>query len=227
MTDYFFDLDGVLTDSRPGLHASFRGALQALGLPDQRDDQLNRFLGTPLPEMFRALRRDVSESDIERGIAAFRRVYESAGIRQNHLYPGVLDMLRAIRQRQCTAWIVTSKPEKYAIEVARLLGIDGYLKGIVGAGLDEQDTKTGLIATALTRAAVPYDAAIMLGDRHYDVSGALANRVLPVGALWGYGSRDELAGAGCRHFVHSAREFEQQFVTGAPDVLASARRGMA
>lgn len=227
MTCYFFDLDGVLTDSRPGLHASFRGALQALGLPEQNDDQLNRFLGTPLPEMFRALRSDISDVDIEAGITAFRCVYESVGIRQNHLYPGVLEMLRAIQQRHCTAWIVTSKPQKYAVEVARLLGIDGYLQGIVGAGLDEQDTKTGLIAAALTRAAVMSDATIMLGDRHYDISGALANRVLPVGALWGYGSQGELASAGCRHFVHTAREFEERFVNGAPGVLANARRGMA
>lgn len=226
MICYFFDLDGVLTDSRPGLHASFRGALQALGLPEQSDDQLNRFLGTPLPEMFRALRQDVSETDIEAGIAAFRRVYESVGIRQNRLYPGVLDMLRAIQQRRCTAWIVTSKPQHYAVEVARLLGIDGYLQGVVGAGLDEQDTKTGLIATALTQAAATSDATIMLGDRHYDIAGALANRVLPVGALWGYGSQDELASAGCRHFVHTPREFETQFVTSTPGVLANARRGV-
>lgn len=226
MICYFFDLDGVLADSRPGLHASFRGALQALGLPGQSDDQLSRFLGTPLPEMFRALRPDVSEADIEAGIVAFRRVYESVGIRQNHLYPGVLEMLRAIRQQQCMAWIVTSKPEKYAIEVARLLAIDDYLQGIVGAGLDEQDTKTGLIKNALARAAVASDAAIMLGDRHYDISGALANRVLPVGALWGYGSRDELTSAGCRHFVQSAKEFEERFVTSAPAELANVRRGM-
>lgn len=215
MKAYFFDLDGVLTDSRPGLFASFRGALAALGLPDQNDAQLNRFLGTPLPEMFRVFKRDISPAAIETGISAFRRVYEASGIRDNHLYPGVRDMLQAIRQARCIAWIVTSKPEKYAIEVARILGIDDVLSGIVGAGLAESDTKTGLIQTALARAHVNSDEVIMLGDRHYDVTGAIENKVLPVGALWGYGTREELANAGCKIFVASAQEFQLRFVHGA------------
>jgi len=227
MKGYFFDLDGVLTDSRPGLFASFRGALKALHLPDQSDDQLNRFLGTPLPEMFRVFEHDISPAAIETGIAAFRRVYEASGIRQNLLYPGVLDMLRAIRQTKRIAWIVTSKPEKYAVEVARILGIDTLLDGIVGAGLAENDTKTGLIKTALLRANVTSDAVIMLGDRHYDIVGAIDNNVTPVGALWGYGTREELAAAGCKHFVRGAREFQQQFVTGEESAMLGAKRGTA
>ncbi len=38
--------------------------------------------------------------------------------------------------------------------------------------------------------------AVMIGDREYDVKGALTNAVMPVGVLWGYGSRDELTRAG-------------------------------
>lgn len=34
------------------------------------------------------------------------------------------------------------------------------------------------------------------GDRSHDVAGALANGVRPVGVLWGYGTQEELAGAG-------------------------------
>jgi phosphoglycolate phosphatase len=38
----------------------------------------------------------------------------------------------------------------------------------------------------------------MIGDRAQDMTGALANGLTPVGALWGYGSREELGGAGAR-----------------------------
>jgi len=40
----------------------------------------------------------------------------------------------------------------------------------------------------------------MIGDRAQDVAGALANGVRPIGALWGYGTRAELARAGARQF---------------------------
>jgi phosphoglycolate phosphatase len=37
--------------------------------------------------------------------------------------------------------------------------------------------------------------ATMIGDRHHDIRAAHANGARAVGVLWGYGSRDELAGA--------------------------------
>lgn len=36
----------------------------------------------------------------------------------------------------------------------------------------------------------------MIGDRSFDMCGALANGVRPIGVLWGYGSREELVSAG-------------------------------
>ena len=212
------DLDGTLADSRPGLYLSFRAALTAIGIPAPSDEQLAGFLGTPLPEMFRALRPDVSEPQVELGMKAFRSTYEHKGISQNRLYPGVPAMLSAILARDCTTWIVTSKPEYYALQVVQLLALDRYVQGVVGAGLDEKDTKTSLIARALAAAGVLNNDAMMVGDRHYDVIGALENRVLPIGALWGYGSYDELCGAGCRHFAQSADDFRKNFVEAGPAI---------
>ena len=35
----------------------------------------------------------------------------------------------------------------------------------------------------------------MVGDRHHDIRAARANGTRAVGVVWGYGSREELAGA--------------------------------
>ncbi len=214
MKAYFLDLDGTLTDSRPGLYPSFQAALKAIGVLALSDRQLARFLGTPLPEMFRTLKPDVSQAQIDIGIGAFRSTYELEGILKNCLYPGVIDMLKAIRDRHCATWIVTSKPEHYAIQVVRYLALHPYVAGVIGAGLDEKDTKTTLIRRALTNAHTESKEVIMVGDRHYDITGALQNDVLPVGALWGYGSYDELLAAGCRHFAQSPDEMREFIVKG-------------
>ena len=227
MKTYFFDLDGVLADSRPGLYLSFRAALAAIGVANLSDSGLDKFLGSPLPEMFRTLKPAISTPEIATGIKAFRAAYESGGIKQNHLYPGVHELLQAIRQRNYAAWIVTSKPEFYATQVATLLGLDQYVRGIVGAGLDESDTKAGLIARTLLQANVTSDEVIMLGDRHYDISGALVNHMLPVGALWGYGSYAELYSAGCRHFAQSPNDFQVMFVERSNAAISKVRRSVA
>ncbi len=212
MKAYLFDLDGTLTDSREGLFSSFRAALNGLAIADRSDEELDRFLGTPLPEMFRTLKPSVSKKEIATGIDAFRSAYETEGITRNRLYPGVMEMLEAVARRGASAWIVTSKPEHYAIQVVRDLGLSRHVRGVVGAGLDETDSKGELIARALVEAKLAGKDALMLGDRFYDVVGALENGVLPVGALWGYGTYEELHAAGCREFAASVNEFREKYV---------------
>jgi len=208
----FFDLDGTLADSRRGLVSSLRAAFEHLNIPSPGDNDVAQFLGTPLPRVFRSYLPDLTDADVEAGMQAFRAVYEKTGIEDNELYPGVVDMLRAARQRGVKTWIVTSKPEPQADRVARMLQIDSLIEGIVGAGLAETDTKTDLVGRALAAAAVASGEAVMVGDRHYDVVGALENNVRPVGALWGFGTYDELYAAGCRYFAQSAEEFRKLFI---------------
>jgi phosphoglycolate phosphatase len=212
MKAYLFDLDGTLADSRAGLYPAFRAGLQAIGVASADDEQLAVFLGTPLPQIFRAFRAEVTQAEIDAGMDEFRSAYEFTGIIGSELYPGVMAMLAGIRQRGSAIWVVTSKPEPQAVRVAAHLKLDAYVAGVVGASLAETDTKTELVARALQAAGVPGHEAVMVGDRHYDIIGAIANRVLPVGALWGYGAREELTAAGCRHFARSPDEFRELYV---------------
>jgi phosphoglycolate phosphatase len=158
------------------------------------------------------MRPSVRQDEIDSGMAAFREIYERTGIVANELYPGVIGLLREIRRRDSAIWVVTSKPQPQAIHVVAHLKLDRYVAGVVGAGLAETDTKTELVARALSAAQVANHEAVMVGDRSYDVVGAIANQVLPVAALWGYGSEDELKAAGCRHFARSPDEFREAFV---------------
>ncbi|WP_298242284.1 HAD hydrolase-like protein [uncultured Bradyrhizobium sp.] len=212
MQAYFFDLDGTLTDSRAGLYPAFRRGLETIGVPVVSDAQLKKFLGTPLPQVFRAMRPDVSQIEIDHGMAAFRALFERTGIVANELYPGVIELLRGVQKRGSAIWIVTSKPQNQAIEVVRYLKLDNYVAGVIGAGLAETDTKTDLVGRALVAAQVDSGEAVMVGDRSYDVIGAIENGVLPIGALWGYGSEDELKNAGCQHFAKSPDDFRMAYV---------------
>jgi len=212
MNTYLFDLDGTLVDSRPGLFPSFEAGLKAVGISHVSAAQLGQFLGTPLPEMFRALKPDISSDEIGIGIKAFRAEYERDGIAKNSVYPGVVKLLDAICRLNRTIWIVTSKPEPYAIQVVKQLALDRYVAGVIGAGMDEKNTKSELVSRALITAKADHVDTLMVGDRHYDVTGAIENAVLPIGALWGYGQYDELYGAGCRLFADSADGFRKQFV---------------
>ncbi len=211
MRAFFFDLDGTLTDSRAGIVDSYRAALGALGVAGASDRDLEAHLGAPLPVMFKAFRPGLDATAIDAGIAAYRAAYERDGIFKNELYPGARGLLERLHAAGHAAWIVTAKPAPYARQVADMLGIRGLVAGLVGASLAETDTKAGLIAQALCAAGAAPGETLMLGDRHYDVTGAIDNGVMPVGALWGYGARAELTAAGCRAFAASPADFARRY----------------
>src|SRR5258708_1017116 len=170
MKTYLFDLDGTLTDSRAGLYPAFRTGLEAIGVHHNGGEQLAAFLGTPLPELLRTLRPDVTHRDIDAGMDAFGSAYEANGIAENEWYPGVIQMLAGIRRRGSVSWIVTSKPEFQAVRVVAHLKLDKYVAGGVGAGLAETDTKADLVARALAAAKVSSHEAVMGGDRQYSIA---------------------------------------------------------
>lgn len=208
----FLDLDGTLTDSRDGLFRCFRAAIAALDLEAPDDARLKTFLGAPLPRIFRSLDPAVTEAGIERGIAAFRDEYAVCGVAANRLYDGAAEMLEAVRRAGGARWIVTSKPQPFAVQVAAFLGLDSRLDGIVGAGLAETDLKADLLARALGLSGAAAAEAIMLGDREDDVVAARTNGVRAVGARWGYAAEGELERAGCTEFADSPCDFTRRYV---------------
>lgn len=215
MQGFLFDLDGTLTDSQAGIVQCYRIALESLGMMGLSDEDLRSQVGAPIPEVLRAFNAGFDESEIARGIAAYREAYEREGIYVNRLYDGVRDMLSAIRASGRPAWIVTTKPQTYAERVVEILELGDLVGGVIGPDLKEFGTKTPLIRRALEGAGLEPARMVMLGDRHYDVLGALETGVTPVGALWGYGGHAELHGAGCRAFAASASAFCVTYVNGA------------
>ena len=46
----------------------------------------------------------------------------------------------------------------------------------------------------------------MIGDRKFDILGAKAVGISAMGALWGYGSREELSEAGAERLIATPRQ---------------------
>ena len=79
-----------------------------------------------------------------------------------------------------------------------------YFKGIAG-GDDTKDggNKEKILSRLVQTQAIPAAAAVMVGDRAYDICAANALGIAGVGVTYGYGSRKELEKAGATHIVSS------------------------
>lgn len=223
--DILFDLDGTLTASGPGITRSAQYALHRMGIEEPDAKKLTFFVGPPLNLTFRE-RYGMNEAQTAQAIGYFREQYDSKGVFENELYPGVPEMLKKLSLGGCRLAIASSKPENLVHKVLERFGIASYFTVIVGSAPDaELDNKAGadnkqqMVKKALQELSLPESAGgrmkdcAMVGDRFYDIEGAIANDVTAVGVSYGYGSRIELEKAGAAYVADSVEEL-QAFLQG-------------
>lgn len=190
----FIDLDGTLTDPKPGICGCVQYALRELGLPAPSQDALEWVIGPPMIESMREL---VGPDRADEGLRLYRRRYGEIGLFENRVYDGVPDLLRRLTQDGWRLYVATSKAEPYAVRIVDHFGLAPYFARVFGSGLDGSLLhKDELLAHALAETGVDAGAGVMIGDRKFDVLGASANGMPTIGVAWGYGSRVELEGAG-------------------------------
>lgn len=190
----FLDLDGTLTDAAPGITRSIRHALTEMGLPAPDEGALRRYIGPALQEIF----PELGVRDADRAIALYRERYTTIGLFENAVYDGAPEMMASLKTAGFRLALATAKPIVYASRITAHFGLSDLMDAEFGSELDGRRTdKRDLLAHCLAETGADPARSFMLGDRMHDARGALANGITPLGALWGFGSRDELTAAGC------------------------------
>jgi phosphoglycolate phosphatase len=202
-----FDLDGTLTDNFAGISRSILHALADLGAGVPSEVELRRCVGPPLRHSFARLLNTEDPVVIERAIALYRKRYAVEGWRENEVYSGIDAALAALEARGHRLLLCTSKPQVYAERIVTHFGLARHLGAIYGAELGGRfDDKTELMAELLCAEQLEPERCVMIGDRAQDMLAATTHRVDAVGVLWGYGSREELVGAGARALVNTPED---------------------
>lgn len=199
-----FDLDGTLVDSEPGITACIRHAFDRLGVAAPVN--LKPWIGPPLRHSF-APYLDGNSARIEAAVAAYHERFAAEGWREYAVYPGIGDVVEALHAAGHQLAIVTGKPVEHATPIVHSLPFGAAFARIYGPlPTTARSEKATMIARALTDFSSNAASAVMIGDRHFDIDGALANRVRGIGVLWGFGSRDELTNAGAKTLAATPAE---------------------
>src|SRR6185436_3734000 len=146
-----FDLDGTLTDPKPGIVGSIRFALDQLAVSCPGDDVLANCIGPPLRGSFATLLDTSDAKRIEEALRLYRQRFAATGLYENKVYEGVPAMLDAVGQKAGAAYIATSKPAVYAERIVSHFGLGHHFRKVYGAELDgRRDDKAELLAHLLS-----------------------------------------------------------------------------
>ena len=146
---------------------------------------------------------NMSAEEADRANTYFVEAYEKEGIYNASVYEGVENMLETLQNAGRILLVVTAKPRDMAETVLNHTGIDQYFQAVIGPARGNKKTDKGsLLKEALSFLAktgtdhFQKEQAVMVGDRMFDIQGAVETGIRSIGVLYGYGDRQELIDAG-------------------------------
>jgi phosphoglycolate phosphatase len=206
MSVFFFDLDGTLIDSEPGIVRGITHSLQQLGQTSPAPEQLREWIGPPLRDSFHAYFNG-DTALVAQALALYRERYDSIGWTEHSVFDGIPELIASLHSAGHRMAVVTSKNERAARRIIEHVSFGRYFENVIGTSDDgSRRFKADLIAEALRRLDLQSAQCVMVGDRRMDVEGANHHRMRSIGVLWGFGDEAELRRAGAGALAGSPQQ---------------------
>ena len=148
ITTVLFDFDGTVFDTVEGITKSIQYAIRKHGL-DAGLDELRCFAGPPLVDKFMEV-YGVTQQEAEQLVTDFRERYGPIGIYESSPFPGIGELLEALRGKGKKLGIATSKPQVMAELLLERSGLKSCFDVIVGSGAGtNNDAKWQIVQRAM------------------------------------------------------------------------------
>lgn len=191
MKHLLFDLDGTIIEPKEGIVNSIRRAADLMGAVMPSEEELHQFIGPPIMDSFQE-KLKLTYSQALKAVDYFRNYYAETGIHQNALFPGIADVLHALKQEGYILYVATSKPTVFAKEILEEHALDTYFVEIVGCNLDNsRSDKTEIIDYIVQKYNLDTTQCLMIGDTKFDIIGAKNHKMISIGVTYGHGDFSE------------------------------------
>jgi len=204
-----FDFDGTICNTGEGIIKSVKYALEAFGFqPPGHDADLSSFIGPPLKNSFMSYCR-CNGSLAEELVKKFRERYSAKGVYESELYPQIKQLLQALKADGIKTAVASSKPQQFIELLLEKYEAAEYFDAVCGVQFQSDcETKASIIARAVKALHTDIGKTLMVGDTHFDMTGARENSVSSAGVLWGFGTKAELENAGADFIANKPMDIE-------------------
>jgi phosphoglycolate phosphatase len=199
----FFDLDGTLADSLPGLRTSIIEALGSGGRTLRVDD-LRPYIGPGIRAILKNLEADLTETELDGMERCFRASYDKPEVMSTSLFRGVKSTLESLRTGGAELFVVTNKPKYATANLLMQHEMTGLFREVLSRNSREPPyaSKGEMLQELVARYRVDVRHAVMVGDTAEDLQAAQASGMPFAFVEYGYG---ELSGdADCRRLTRFA-----------------------
>jgi phosphoglycolate phosphatase len=183
-----FDLDGTLLDSIPGIEYSVRAAFAAAGL-DGREIDLRPHIGPPIRTILSHVAKTEDAALLDTLERAFRASYDTAGWRKTPCFPGVVEVLAALKAGGHRLFVVSNKPRHVSVKILEMQGIAGQFEQIYtrDSATPPYASKARMLEAILSDHRLEAADCVMVGDTMEDASAAALYKIAFIFMEHGYG----------------------------------------
>ena len=167
--------------------------------------------------------------------AKFRERYTTVGLWENELFPGIPDMLTALKKAGKRMAVATSKPEEIAVRILEKFQILDFFETVSGSEMDmgrttksevieealirlgccrkkEQETDAGSAISEWNQRQWNTERILMIGDRRHDVEGAAVFQMDCAGVKFGFAEEGELEQTGAVFVAETVEELKERLL---------------
>ena len=188
-----FDLDGTLLYTLPDMADSLNHALRQNGCGERTLSEVRSFIGNGVKRLVeRSLPGGAAHPAFEAVWAEYKRYYSLHREDTTSVYPGVRELLAALKAGGTALAVVTNKPQPDAEPMVRRFF--GGLVDVTEGKRSGRATKPApdALFSALTQLGVSPGRAVYVGDSEVDLETAKNAGTDCVLVTWGYRDREQL-----------------------------------
>ena len=209
-----FDLDGTLLDTIDDIALAMNRVLEPRGLGAYSVEAYKTLVGEGAEELVRRAlaSRRLADAEVAAILADYRREYEACWRLHSRPYPGVPALLEALGRRGVRTAVLSNKSEPFTEAMTLALLSPFRFEIVRGArpGVPLKPDPAAALGIARELGVAPAEA-VFLGDTGIDMKTAAAAGMLPVGALWGFRTAEELRASGAASLLASPLELLAYF----------------
>lgn len=210
MTDggaVIFDLDGTLLDTLDDLAASANHVLEFFGLPARSRGEIQAFVGNGIAKLIaRILPGGAEDPRFETAYREFRAYYNEHCADRTKPYPGILQMLRGLKEDGYRTAIVSNKADFAVTKLSEV-----YFRGLIDAAVGESSGMAkkpapDMVRKAFSEIGASPEHAVYVGDSDVDIRTAQNAGLDCILVTWGFRDEAFLRSQGAKEFARDAEE---------------------
>ena len=197
-----FDLDGTLLDTLEDLYLATNSALESHSMPRRSRDEVRMFVGNGVEMLIRRAVPSCTDEETTLAVLAdFKTTY--AAICEDHTrpYDGILDMLRALREKGIRVAVVSNKFDAATKQLCQK-----YFGDLVEVAIGERagvrkKPAPDTVYEALKELGMTATGAVYIGDSDVDIQTAKNCGMPCISVTWGLRDKDFLLQSGAEILV--------------------------